>query len=113
MPASKLQRTINSDQRQKPKVVGVDAAYTALPQDSYIIVSSTADSVKVITLPNVPFVTSITIRMTARVAGSYTAVVTGGTLTLNAAGESAIVISDPTTGTATWAVASVFNATVV
>ena len=51
--------------------------------------------------------------MTARAAGSYTAVVTGGTLTLDAAGESAIVISDPTTGTATWAVSSVFGATVV
>lgn len=109
------QRTINSDQKQKPKIVPVNGTYTVLPYDSYIILSSTDDdTTKTITLPNVIFVTLITIRMTVRTnTGSYIIPVTGGNLTFDNAGESAIIISDPSTNPCTWQVASVRGATII
>ena len=52
------------------------------------------------------------IRMNARTGGSYVASVTGGTLTFDASGESAIIVSNPISGQG-WQVISLNGATIV
>ncbi len=106
------QRTINACQKTRPTTVVQDAAYTVKPYDKYIVLDSLAAGAKVLTLPTMNAVQQIMIRMNARVAGSYTAVVTGGTLTFDAAGESAIIASNPITGLG-WQVISLNGATIV
>lgn len=112
MPLQHTQRTINSDQKPQTRVVTVDTAFTLGAYDKYITISSTAASVKVITPITSNFIAGpITIKMSARVAGSYTLAVEGGALTFDAAGETATVISNPVTDT--WVVQSLQGATIV
>ena len=105
------QRTINACQKTRPTTVTQDAAYTVKPYDKYIVLDSTA-AAKVLTLPTMNAVQQIMIRMNARTGGSYTAAVTGGTLTFDAAGESAIIASNPITGLG-WQVIALNGATIV
>lgn len=115
MPLQHTQRTINSDRKTKPVTVPVDtAAYALSPYDSLVFISSTAATDKVITPTDTNFVSGpVTIRMTARVAGKYTMAVDGGSITWDAAGETATVISHPqdapTAGT--WTLVSLQGAT--
>lgn len=88
-------KTINPVWRTRPTVVSVDTNYTALDSDSYIFISSTDAGANTVTLPTVSSIHQITIRMTARVAGTYTVAVTGGTVTFSAANQLATFISDP------------------
>lgn len=106
------QRTINLSQKTRPTTVTLDADYTVKPYDKYIVLSSTAATTKTLTLPTMDSVQVINIRMNARVAGEYVAAVTGGSLTFNAAGESAQIISNPVTGLG-WQVISLNGATIV
>ena len=108
------QRTINLSQKTRPTTVTQDANYTVSLYDKYIILDSTATGgAKVLTLPTVKdFVQQIMIRMNARTGGSYTAAVTGGTLTFDASGESAIIVSNPISGQG-WQVISLNGATIV
>lgn len=103
-------KTINPVWRTRPTVVATDVDYIAKDSDSYIFVSSTDAGANTITLPTVNAIHQITVRMTARVAGSYTVSVTSGTVTLDAANETATFISDPT-ATGSWQVLSLFGAT--
>ena len=112
MPLQHTQRTINSDRKTQPRVIPVDTAFTLGAYDKYITVSSTAATAKVITPIVADFIAGpITIKMSARVAGSYTLAVEGGALTFDAAGETATVISNPITDT--WVVQSLQGATIV
>lgn len=108
------QRTINQCQKTRPTTVTQDTSYTVSMYDKYIILDSTATGgAKVLTLPTVKdFVQQIMIRMNARTGGSYTAAVTTGTLTFDAAGESAIIVSNPISGLG-WQVISLNGATIV
>lgn len=110
--ARTIQRTINACQKTRPTTVTQDAAYTIKPYDKYIVLDSLAAGVKVLTPPTMNSVQQIMIRMNARVAGSYTLAVTGGALTFDAAGESAIIASNPITGLG-WQVISLNGATIV
>jgi len=110
--ARTIQRTINACQKTRPTTVTLDSDYTVKPYDKYIVLSSTAATTKTLTLPTMNSVQVINIRMNARVAGEYVATVTGGTLTFNAASESAQIISNPITGLG-WQVISLNGATVV
>lgn len=103
-------KTINPVWRTRPTVVTVDTDYVAKDSDSYIFISSTDASVNTVTLPTVSAIHQITVRMTARVAGSYTVAVTGGVVTLDAANEVATFISDPTVA-GSWQVLALFGAT--
>lgn len=105
------QRTINACQKTRPTTVTQDAAYTIKPYDKYIILDSTV-GVKILTPPTMNAVQQIMIRMNARTGGSYTMAVTGGTLTFDAAAESAIVASNPITGLG-WQVIALNGATIV
>ncbi len=102
-------KTINPVWRTRPTIVTTDTNYTAIESDSYIFVSSTDAGANTITLPGVNSIHQVTVRMTARVAGSYTVTVSGGVVTLDAANEIATFISDPVAGT--WQVLSLFGAT--
>lgn len=107
------QRTINLSQKTRPTTVTQDTSYTIKPYDKYIILDSTATGgAKVLTPPTMNSVQQIMIRMNARTGGSYTMAVTSGTLTFDAAGESAIVASNPITGLG-WQVISLNGATIV
>lgn len=107
------QRTINACQKTRPTTVTQDSNYTVKPYDKYIILDSTAaGGAKVLTLPTMNAVQQIMIRMNARTAGSYTAAVSGGTLTFDAASESAIIASNPITGLG-WQVIALNGATIV
>ncbi len=106
------QRTINLSQNTRPTTVARDAAYTVKPYDKYIVLDSLAGTTKVLTLPAMTSVQVINIRMNSRVAGEYTAAVSGGTLTFNATGESAQIISNPVSGLG-WQVISLNGATIV
>jgi hypothetical protein len=106
------QRTINLSQKTRPTTVAQDTSYTVKPYDKYIVLDSLAATTKVLTLPAMDSVQVINIRMNSRVAGEYTAIVTGGVLTFNATGESAQIISNPITGLG-WQVISLNGATIV
>jgi hypothetical protein len=103
-------KTINPVWRTRPTVVPVDSNYVALDSDSYIFISSTDASANTITLPTVSSIHQITVRMTARVAGTYTMSVSGGVITFALANQLATVISDPTVA-GSWQVVSLFGAT--
>lgn len=111
--ARTIQRTINACQKTRPSTVLQDADYTVKRYDKYIILDSLAATTKTLTLPaTMDAVQVINIRMNARVAGEYVAAVTGGSLTFNASGESAQIISNPITGLG-WQVISLNGATIV
>lgn len=106
-----LPRTINGFSKTTPTSVTADAAYTVKVTDNLILLASTAGT-KVLTLPTTTdSIVRITIRMTANTGGDYTAVVVGGTLTFNAANETAVIINNPPTGS--WIVESLLGATIV
>lgn len=112
MPLQHTQRTINSDRKTQPRVIPVDTAFTLGAYDKLITISSTAGTAKVITPIVADFIAGpITITMTARAAGSYTMAVVGGTLTFDAANETATIISNPVSDT--WTVTSLVGATIV
>lgn len=112
MALQHTQRTINSDRKTQPRVIAADAGVTLGAYDKLITISSTSAPAKVIVPIVADFIAGpITITMTARTAGSYTMAVVGGTLTFDAANETATVISNPVSDT--WTVTSLVGATIV
>jgi hypothetical protein len=110
-----LQRNINSHQISGPRTITVDTAFTLAPIDFSVKISSVVNSVKVITPPAVTEVSIpsfIDISMTARTAGSYTVACQEGTVTFDAAGESALFMTDPTHATAPLHLVALRGATV-
>ena len=107
-----LQRSTNLIPKTFITTVASDATYTLKPLDNYILISSTAGT-KAISLPVTTSIQRVTISMTANTGGSYTVSVVEGTLTFDATGETATIISVPTVGSTTWRVESLRGATIV
>lgn len=109
------QRTSNTNSnRTTSKTVPVNTNYTIKASDAYLLISSSDGTTKVLTPPDCKYITTKTIFMTTfSGAGSYTMVVTGGSLTFNAANEMATVINDPSTSPSTWRASSLVSATIV
>lgn len=104
-------RSINLEPVVDATVVTAGTNYTIQPADKLVKISTTGAGDRTITFPVRTYVQQVTVWMTAFNTAAYTAAVSQGTVTWNAANETATFVSSGD-GTNTWTILALQGASV-